>query len=106
VGRYLDDRGDFRLALSYTFEDVGLLSLDEYKERLYGGQMYRNGLTSSVGISLDIDRRNPNAAAPRRAARPHRARWWFSQMRAVVNSAMDWTPAPPARPEQVVLRLS
>ena len=57
-------------------------------------------------MELDIDRRNPNAAAPRRAARPHRARWWFSQMRAVVNSAMDWTPAPPARPEQVVLRLS
>lgn len=58
VGRYLDERGDYRLAVNYTFEDVGLLSLDEYKERLYGGQMYRNGLTSSVGLSFDIDRRN------------------------------------------------
>jgi outer membrane protein insertion porin family len=58
IGRYLDQRGDYRIALSYTVEDVGLLSIDEYKERLFGGQMYRNGLTSSVGLSFDIDRRN------------------------------------------------
>lgn len=65
VGRYLDERGDFRLALSYTVEDVGLLSLDEYKERLFGGDLYRNGLTSSVGLSLDIDRRNNRINATR-----------------------------------------
>ena len=65
IGRYLDERGDFRLALSYTVEDVGLLSLDQYKERLFGGQLYRNGLTSSVGMSLDIDRRNNRINATR-----------------------------------------
>ncbi|GDY20185.1 hypothetical protein LBMAG56_15300 [Verrucomicrobiota bacterium] len=47
-----------------------------------------------------------NSVALRRGHRPHRARWWFAQMRAVVNTAMDWSPAPPARPEQVYLRLS
>ena len=43
---------------------------------------------------------------PARPARPGRARWWFSQMRQVVNSALDWKPAPPARPEQTYLTLA
>lgn len=58
VGRYLDKRDDVRLAVDYTLEDVGLISLDEYKERLYGGQLYRNGLTSSVGATFSVDKRN------------------------------------------------
>jgi hypothetical protein len=41
----------------------------------------------------------PRTAAPRR----HRARWWFQQMRQVVEAAVDWKPAPPARPEQTCL---
>jgi outer membrane protein insertion porin family len=65
VGRYLDKRDDVRLALDYTVEDVGLLSLDEYKEHLFGGQLYRNGLTSSLGLSLDIDKRNNRINATR-----------------------------------------
>lgn len=65
VGRYLDKRDDIRVALDYTFEDVGLLSLDEYKERLFGGQLYRNGLTSSLGLSLDVDKRNNRINATR-----------------------------------------
>ncbi len=65
IGRYLDKRDDIRLALSYTLEDNGLLSLDEYKERLYGGELYRNGVTSSGGISLDIDKRNNRIQATR-----------------------------------------
>ena len=51
--------------LDYTLEDVGLLSLDAYKERLFGGQLYRNGLTSSLGVSLDIDKRNNRINATR-----------------------------------------
>ena len=58
VGRYLDKRDDVRLAMDYTLEDVGLISIDEYKQRLYGGQLYRNGLTSSVGATFSIDKRN------------------------------------------------
>ena len=38
--------------------------------------------------------------AVRRQKRLTRARWWFSQMRQVVNRAIDWEPAEPGRPEQ------
>jgi len=34
-----------------------------------------------------------------------RAAWWFQQMRRAVDSAVDWRPAPPARPEQTSLDL-
>ena len=37
--------------------------------------------------------------------RRNRARWWFSQMRSAVDKALDWKPAPPARPEQTCLAL-
>src|SRR5260221_638840 len=35
-----------------------------------------------------------------------RAQWWFSQMRVLVNNAVDWKPAPPSGPEQTVAGLS
>jgi len=37
------------------------------------------------------------------AARNRRARasWWFTQMRAIVNRAMDWETAGQPRPEQI-----
>jgi outer membrane protein insertion porin family len=65
VGRYLDARDDVRLAVDYTLEDVGLLSLDEYKERLLGGQLYRNGITSSLGATFEVDKRNNRINATR-----------------------------------------
>ena len=34
-----------------------------------------------------------------------RANWWFQQMRRAVNSAVEWRPSPPARPEQRTLDL-
>jgi len=34
-----------------------------------------------------------------------RAAWWFQQMRRAVDSAVEWRPAPPARPEQRTLDL-
>ncbi len=58
IGRYLDARDDLRLALEYTIEDVGLTSLDAFRERMVGGELYRNGITSSVGLSFNIDKRN------------------------------------------------
>jgi hypothetical protein len=33
--------------------------------------------------------------------RASRAQWWFARMRQVVDRAMDWQPAAPARPEQI-----
>jgi len=43
---------------------------------------------------------------PRAEHRQKRARWWFGQMRVLVNSAIDWKPAPPARPEQIYFPLN
>jgi len=42
----------------------------------------------------------------RRQRRQSRAQWWFARMRAVVDRALDWKPAPPPRPEQAHLALS
>lgn len=58
VGRYLDQRDDMQLRFDYRLEDVGLTSIDPFRERLLGGDLYRNGLTSSIGTSLTIDKRN------------------------------------------------
>ncbi len=58
LGRYLDTRNDVNLRLLYTFEDVGLQNVDPFRLRLYGGDLYRNGLTSSVGAVFAIDKRN------------------------------------------------
>ena len=41
-----------------------------------------------------------------RQRRVSRARWWFSQMRRVVDEAIEWTPAPAIRPEQIHLPLA
>ena len=43
--------------------------------------------------------------AVRGRPRPSRAQWWFNRMRAVVDNALDRTPAPPPRPEQRYLTL-
>ena len=54
-------------------------------------------------------RLNANAVRKGRATRirrRQRAQWWFAQMRTVVESAMDWRPAPQARPEQVHMTLT
>ncbi len=58
VGRYLDEREDLRLNVLYNLEDVGLTSITAYQKRLMGGQLYRNGLTSSLGMTLVVDKRN------------------------------------------------
>lgn len=57
-GRYLDYRDDVQLSVTYTFEDVGLTSVDAFKEKLYGGQLFRSGLTSSAGVTFSVDKRN------------------------------------------------
>ncbi len=58
LGRYLDNRNDVNLQVAYTLEDVGLQSLDAYRRRLLGGQLFRNGLTSRVGLTITADKRN------------------------------------------------
>ena len=58
VGRYLDRRDDWRLTVNYTLEDVGLTRITPYQAHLFGGQLYRNGLTSTVGLNLNVDKRD------------------------------------------------
>ena len=41
----------------------------------------------------------------RRQTLRSRAAWWFQQMRRAVDGAVEWRPAPPARPEQTTLDL-
>jgi len=41
-----------------------------------------------------------------RRRRMTRARWWFDQMRQVVDRSWEWRPAPPTRPEQVYMPFS
>ena len=49
----------------------------------------------------------PRVVAPRRReSRATRANWWFSQMRRIVNQAIDWEAAPEPRREQPWLGLS
>ncbi|MCP4805671.1 MAG: outer membrane protein assembly factor BamA [Proteobacteria bacterium] len=58
VGRYLDRRDDWRLTANYTLEDVGLTQISPYQAHLFGGQLYRNGLTSTLGLNLNVDKRD------------------------------------------------
>ena len=59
--------------------------------------------SQQIEITLTVPRSRPqNPVRQRRAAR---ARWWFSQMRRVVDEAMEWKPAV-IRPEQTHLPLA
>jgi len=57
---------------------------------------------------LEITLPTPTCRRPAnyRQRRVSRARWWFSQMRRVVDEAIEWTPAPTTHPEQPSLRLT
>lgn len=63
IGRYLDPRNQLLLQVEYSVQDVGLNALDSYRQSLYGGALFRNGLTSTVRTYLRFDRRN-NMVAP------------------------------------------
>jgi len=58
IGRYIDEREDWRVTASYTLEDVGLTTITSYQDHLLGGQLYESGLTSSFGMNLYVDKRN------------------------------------------------
>ena len=57
-------------------------------------------------IELSFDASCRFQPAIRRQRRQNRARWWFRQMRAVVDLALDWQPEPRPRPEQIYLTLA
>jgi len=53
-------------------------------------------------LELELTKRTTQANRPptRRRAR---ATWWFTQMRQMVDTAMDWHAATTPRPEQIWL---
>ena len=71
--------------------------------------------TARPAASITLDEQQLEIGFERTGTRPlgarpsdgrTRARWWFNRMRHVVNHALDWTPAPPPRPEQIRLALT
>ena len=79
VGRYLDRRDDVQLSLSYTIEDVGVSSIDAYKQRIMGGDLFRNGLTSTLSASLTADKRNSRMFA---------TKGWFASAQVEMNGGV------------------
>jgi hypothetical protein len=52
-------------------------------------------------MELEMGKAQTCRSVKRPQRRLSRANWWFQQMREVVDRAVDWQPAPPARPEQI-----
>ncbi|TAL00002.1 MAG: hypothetical protein EPO07_10240 [Verrucomicrobia bacterium] len=51
-------------------------------------------------LELGLNKDTTTQSARRANGKRPRAAWWFAQMRRLVDQAIDWQPAPPARPEQ------
>jgi len=58
-------------------------------------------MTTNEQMELVLSKTNACKSANRSQRRLSRANWWFQQMREVVDKAVDWQPARPARPEQI-----
>jgi hypothetical protein len=54
-------------------------------------------------LEIALEPKNTCPRVYRSRARRVRARWWFNQMRAVVESATDWKAAPRPTGEQTHL---
>ena len=52
-------------------------------------------------LELGFNGIQPRANATRREGRIARANWWFTQMRVIVEGAMDWQAASEPCPEQI-----
>jgi len=58
-------------------------------------------MTTNEQMELVLAKSQACHSVRRTQRRMSRANWWFQQMREVVDKAVDWQPAPPARPEQI-----
>jgi outer membrane protein insertion porin family len=58
VGRYLDVRDDQKVEMVYSITDSSLIGLEPYKQRMFGGQLYNQGVSSSGGLVYSMDKRN------------------------------------------------
>jgi hypothetical protein len=57
-------------------------------------------------MELRLEAKTRRFARQAAQRRQQRAQWWFGQMRRTVNAAMEWRPAPPARPARDCLELA
>lgn len=67
----------------------------------YGAVIMKNTATEQLEFGI----KNPLSYRNVRNDRMKRARWWFTQMRRVVELAMPPQPMASPRPEQTYLRL-
>ncbi len=58
IGRYLDARDDQKLEVVYSVNESDLVGLAPYKARMYGGELYEQGVSSSGGLVYSLDKRN------------------------------------------------
>ena len=58
IGRYLDAKDDQKLELVYSVNESNLVGLAPYKARLFGGELYEQGVSSSGGLVYSLDKRN------------------------------------------------
>ncbi len=54
-------------------------------------------------MELELAGANRCPRTVQRERRLNRANWWFSQMRQVVDRALDWEPAPRCQTQPVLL---
>jgi len=58
---------------------------------------------NNAQLELGLVAQPQSLAAPVARRRQSRSTWWFSQMRRVVDTAIDWSQEVAPRPEQIVL---
>ena len=68
------------------------------------------GIDHTLQLDLGLGGRGATTACARSSLRRRqvlmaRAKFFFDEMRRVVDSAVEWKPTPPARPEQTALDL-
>lgn len=64
-------------------------------------------MTTSNNQQMELGFGAQNArSSSRRQRRMAGSAWWFAQMRAVVDRAIDWSKCPPGRPEQISMTLA
>lgn len=63
-------------------------------------------IVNTQQLEISLTTRYRRGRRPARPCRVPRARWWFSQMRRVVDQAAEWTPATNVQSEQIHLPLA
>ena len=62
-----------------------------------------NRMTNQKQMELELAGANRCPRRAQRERRLNRANWWFSQMRQVVDRALDFEPAPRFQTQQILL---